>query len=285
MAKTIGNPASWTAQAMRESSSYMGASVEELGSDSQSAAPLVRRLELSDLSSALRAGFDDFTAARADVIFVALIYPLAGLVMIAMGLSMNLIPLVVPMIMGFAILGPVAAIGLYEISRLREAGENPDWLDAFGIIRSPSFGGILVLGFFLAILFIVWMIVAQFVYAWTLGPEPPGSVLAFARDVFTTSQGWAMIVLGTGIGSVFALVALATSLVSFPLLLDRRVGLPVAVVTSFRVFRKSPAVTFSWGLIVGALLAVGSLPVLLGLIVVLPVLGHATWHLYRKAVV
>ncbi|UWQ92034.1 DUF2189 domain-containing protein [Rhodobacteraceae bacterium M382] len=285
MAKTIGNPASWTAHAMRETGSHVGASMEGIGSKDQTTAPLVRKLEFEDLTNALRAGFEDFMAARADVIFIALIYPLAGLVMITMGLSMNLIPLVVPMIMGFALLGPVAAVGLYEISRLREAGENPDWLDAFGIIRTPSFGGIVVLGLFLALLFIIWMIVAQFVYASTLGPEPPVSIATFAHDVFTTSQGWAMIILGTGTGVIFAIVALATSLVSFPLLLDRQIGLPIAVVTSFRVLRKSPLVTVSWGLIVGVLLAAGSLPILLGLIVVLPVLGHATWHLYRKAVV
>ena len=285
MAKTIGNPASWAAQAMQETGSHLGASMEQIANTSQTAAPLVRPLQFADLTSALRAGFEDFAAARADVIFIALVYPLAGLVMITRGLSMNLIPLVVPMIMGFALLGPVAAVGLYEISRLREAGENPDWLDAFGIIRAPSFGAIVILGLFLAMLFIVWLMVAQFVYAITLGPEPPSSVASFARDVITTPNGWSMIVIGTGIGAVFAVVALATSLVSFPLLLDRQIGLPIAVVTSFRVLRKSPLVILSWGVIVGVLLALGSVPILLGLIVVLPVLGHATWHLYRKAVV
>ena len=285
MAKTIGNPLSWTAHSMRETGSHMGASIGRLGGDGDTTTPQVRPLSLSDLTEALRAGFEDFAAARADVVFIALIYPLAGLVMITMGLSMDLAPLVVPMILGFALLGPVAAVGLYEISRLREAGENPDWLDAFGVIRSKSFGAITVLGLYLAALFIGWMIAAQAVYDLTLGPAPPETILGFISDVFTTQAGWMMVIFGTLTGGVFALVALATSLVSFPLLLDRQVGLPIAVVTSFRVLKASPVATLTWGVIVGGLLALGSIPILLGLIVVLPVLGHATWHLYRRAVV
>ena len=285
MAKTIGNPLSWSAHAVRDTSSHMGKSIERMGSDTEDTMPEVRQLQMADLTGALRAGFQDFSAARADVVFIAVIYPLAGLVMITMGLSMDLLPLIVPMILGFALLGPVAAVGLYEISRLREAGENPDWLDAFGVLRSPAFGAIIALGLALGALFIAWMIAAQTVYNLTLGPEPPTSISGFIGDTLTTFPGWMMILFGSVAGGLFALIALATSLVSFPLLLDRQVGLPVAVVTSYRVLRASPAVTISWGLIVGGLLALGSIPVLLGLIVVLPVLGHATWHLYRRAVV
>jgi uncharacterized membrane protein len=285
MARTIGNPLSWAAHTVRDTGSHMGKSIERMGSKTEETLPQVRQLRMTDLTGALRAGFEDFSAARADVVFIAVIYPLAGLIMISVGLSMDLLPLIVPMILGFALLGPVAAVGLYEISRLREAGENPDWLDAFGVLRSPAFGGIVALGLALAALFIAWMIAAQTVYNLTLGPEPPASISGFISDTLTTSAGWMMILYGSVAGAVFALAALATSLVSFPLLLDRQVGLPVAVVTSYRVLKASPMVTISWGLMVGALLALGSVPVLLGLIVVLPVLGHATWHLYRRAVI
>jgi len=285
MARTIGNPLSWAAHTVQDTSSHMGKSVGRMGSDTEEDMPQVRQLRMTDLTGALRAGFEDFSAARADVVFIAVIYPLAGLIMITVGLSMDLLPLIVPMILGFALLGPVAAVGLYEISRLREAGENPDWLDAFGVLKSPAFGGIVALGLALAALFIAWMIAAQTVYNLTLGPEPPTSVSGFISDTLTTSAGWMMILCGSVAGAVFALAALATSLVSFPLLLDRQVGLPVAVVTSYRVLKASPMVTVSWGLMVGALLALGSIPVLLGLIVVLPVLGHATWHLYRRAII
>lgn len=285
MAKTIGNPLTWTVQNARHTGAHFSASLGTVGSEGNWAMPEIRKLEFSDLTGALGAGFEDFAAARADVIFIALIYPIAGLLLVTLGLSMDLLPLVVPLILGFALLGPVAAIGVYEMSRRREAGDNPDWLDAFGVIRSPSIGAIVVLGGYLAGLFIAWIVAANMIYALTLGPEPPTSLMQFVRDVFTTGAGWAMILFGTLTGGLFAFAALATSLVSFPLLLDRKVGLPVAVVTSYRVLRTSPVVTLSWGAIVGALLALGSVPMLLGLIVVVPVLGHATWHLYRRAVI
>lgn len=284
MAKTIGNPMTWTVQNMRATGSHVGANIDKMGGDDAKKVPKVRRLEMSDLREVLIIGFQDFSASRADVIFIGLIYPLVGLVLITAGLSMDLLPLVVPLIMGFALLGPVAAIGLYEISRLREAGENPDWLDAFGVLRSPSLGAIVVLGLYLAVLFIMWMMTANAVYSNTLGPEPPVSILGFVSDVFTTGAGWAMIIIGTGLGAVFALLALSISLVSFPLLLDRQVGLPVAVVTSVRVVRTNPVVAISWGLIVALFLGLGAIPMLMGLIIAVPVLGHATWHLYRRAV-
>jgi uncharacterized membrane protein len=158
-------------------------------------------------------------------------------------------------------------------------------LDALAVIGSPAFGAIVVLGFYLAGLFIVWLIVANMIYSYTLGPEPPASLAAFASATLTTGPGWVMTIVGTSVGGLFALAALATSLVSFPLLLDRHVGVPMAVATSFRVFRASPVVCLSWGFLVGSSLIIGALPFLLGLIIVMPILGHATWHLYRRAVV
>lgn len=239
---------------------------------------------MKDLTEALHAGYADFAASRSDVILIALVYPVLGLILLTTGLSMNLLPLLFPMIAGFAMLGPVAAIGLYEISRLREAGENPDWVDAFGVLRAPAFFSVVMLGLYLAALFVFWLLTAQAIYDRTMGPGIPASLAGFISDTLTTPAGWLMIFIGFGTGAIFALAALATSLVSFPSLLDRGVSLQQAVSTSFRVLHRSPGVTLLWSAIAGGLLMLAALPLLLGLLFILPVLGHATWHLYRRAV-
>ncbi|CAD0184153.1 putative integral membrane protein [Ruegeria sp. THAF57] len=284
MAKTIGNPISWAARNIGATGDHIAESVTRIGSSDTQQLPRVQTLSLSDLWACLRAGSEDFVETRADAIFVVLIYPIAGLLMFGFGLNRNMVPLLAPLIAGFALVGPVAAVGLYEISRKREQGAEAHWLDAFGVFRSPSFGAILALGFYLVMLLLLWLMVAQSIYVQTLGPDLPASLGAFLTEVFTTRAGWTMILIGNAIGFLFALIALAISVVSFPLLLDRKVGVPVAVVTSVRVLRHNPGVILTWGLIVAASLILGAIPMLLGLIVIIPVLGHATWHLYRRAV-
>ncbi|WP_027235252.1 DUF2189 domain-containing protein [Leisingera caerulea] len=284
MAKTIGNPLSWLLQGAETTGHHIGETVGEMGSDGVKELPQARDLSMDDIIHSLAAGLEDFAACRSDAMFLVLFYPLIGIALIVMSLSMNLLPLIVPMIMGFAILGPVAAIGLYEMSKRREEGLEPRWVDAFSVIRSPSFGAILVLGLYLAALFVIWLVAADMIYSRTLGPEPPASITNFAADVLTTRAGWTMAIAGGVVGAVFAFAALAMSIVSFPLLLDRHVGLPVAVATSIRVMRKNPVVCMTWGALVGSALVIGAIPFLAGLIIVVPVLGHATWHLYRRAV-
>ena len=246
--------------------------------------PAVCRIKVADLRDILIKGLGDFGAYRTDVIFLCLIYPVVGLMLAWLTFGQEMLPLLFPLASGFALVGPVAAVGLYEMSRRREQGVRITWLDAFGVIRSPGFGAILVLGLVLLAVFLLWLLAADVIYQVTLGPEPPVSIAAFARNVFTTSAGWAMIVVGVGVGFLFALLVLAISVMSFPLLLDRDAGLHTAVRTSVRAVAANPGPMAVWGLIVAGGLVIGSIPAFLGLIIVMPVLGHATWHLYRKVV-
>jgi uncharacterized membrane protein len=282
----IRNPAEWGVDQLRTANLAVERAGHALRSPTRDASlPTVRRIEVADLKDVLAKGISDFAAYRTDVMFLCIVYPVAGLLLAWLAFGYDLLQLVFPVASGFALIGPVAAVGLYEISRRREQGVDITWADAFGVVRAPAFGAILVLGLVLLAVFLLWLAVAQGIYLMTLGPEAPVSVGEFARDVFTTPAGWAMIVVGMAVGFLFALLVLTISVVSFPLLLDRAVGLYAAVATSVRAVAMNPGPMAVWGLIVVGALAIGSIPLLLGLIVVMPVLGHATWHLYRKVVV
>ncbi len=286
MATTIRNPIEWGYDQLR----HAAVAVEVTGHavrgrhDAVATAPAIRRIDIADLKDALAKGLSDFGEARSDVIFLCLLYPVAGLVMARMVLGSGMFPLLFPLASGFALIGPFVGVGLYEMSRQREEGKELSWATAFDVVRSPSFGAIVMLGIVLMVLFLLWLSAAQAIYALTLGPMEPQSMTSFFADVFGTARGWAMIGVGIGVGFVFALAVFAISVVSFPLLLDRDVGLGVAVWTSLRAVRANPLPMAAWGLIVSAGLVLGSIPLLLGLIIVLPVLGHASWHLYRKVV-
>ena len=283
MVKTIGNPLTWATGAVFGTGRTVGAAAEALASH-DTAPPETRKITGADIREALRKGYDDFKTFRSDVMVLVAIYPLIGIALVVIASDLALLPLLFPLAAGFALLGPVAAIGLYEMSRRREAGEPANWGSALSALRAHIVGPVMVLGTYLLAMFILWITAAIIIYGVTLGPEPPSSVWGFARDVLTTTAGWVMIILGMGVGFVFAAIVLVVSVIAFPMLIDRRAGLPVAVATSIQVARENPVTVARWGLTVAILMALASLPLFLGLVIVLPILGHATWHLYRAAV-
>ncbi len=284
MVKTIGNPLSWLAGQVGTAGAHVADVTTHLGAEENYVEPQVQHITTADLKEALRKGFDDFGTMRTDVIFVALIYPIVGLLLAFLAFNKDVMHLVFPVMSGFALIGPFAAIGLYEMSRRRELTGEASWFAALQLMRSPAFGAVFVLGLVHIVIFMVWVAVADLIYSTTLGPEPPASAGAFLDALTLTGAGWTMIVIGVVVGAIFAALVLATSVVSFPMLLDRNVGIPVAIATSIEVARTNPVTIGIWGLIVALSLIIGSLPALLGLIIVMPVLGHATWHLYRRAV-
>ncbi len=243
---------------------------------------VIRKIGLSDLSDALRLGWEDFKAMPSHAIVLCVIYPVLGLVLFRMVLGYSVLPLLFPLAAGFTLIGPFAALGLYELSRRRERGEEAAAWDAVHVLRAPSFGAMLALGVLLFSLFGIWIAAADAIYIATFGHTPAASIPDFAARVLTTPEGWSLIVVGCGVGFLFAVVALCVSVVSFPLMLDRHATAIDAIRTSLRAVMKNPFAMAAWGLIVAVLLVIGSLPFFVGLAVVLPLLGHATWHLYRK---
>jgi uncharacterized membrane protein len=283
----IRNPVEWAWDRLKRTGRAMETtahSVDGAWEGQDAVAPVVRRIHAADIGDALASGVKDFAACRTDVILLCFIYPVAGLVISRMADDYGMVALIFPLIAGFALVGPLFGLGLYEMSRRREKGIAKGWVDAFAVIRAPAIGSIVVLGALLFALFCLWLFAAHLIYILTLGPDTPVSAAAFARDALTTPAGWTMIVVGCGVGFLFALVAMAISVVSFPLLLDRDVGVGTAIATSLRAVRANPGPMAMWGLIVAGSLVVGAIPLLVGLAIVLPVLGHATWHLYRKVV-
>ena len=249
-----------------------------------STAFVVRKISLSDLGNALRLGWEDFKAIPTHAVVLCLIYPVLGFVIFRAVLGASLLPLLFPLAAGFTLIGPFAGLGLYELSRRRERGEEPSASDAMHVLRAPSFGAILGLGMFLLVLFGIWIAAADGIYVATFGHAPAASIPDFATRVLTTPEGWTLIIIGCAVGFLFAVVSLCISVVSFPLMLDRHATAIDAIRTSLRAVKMNPFPMAVWGVIVAMLLAVGSLPFFVGLCVVLPVLGHASWHLYRKVV-
>jgi uncharacterized membrane protein len=245
---------------------------------------VIRHIGFSDLLDALRLGWEDFKAVPSHAIVLCVIYPIIGILLWRMVLGYSVLPMLVPIAAGFALIGPFAALGLYELSYRRELGMDASAWHAFRVLRAPSFGSMLGLGALLLAIFIAWVITAHAIYVSTYGEIPASAIPDFLTQVFATSEGWRMIMMGVGVGFLFAAVALCISIVSFPLMLHQHADMSDAIQTSMRVVAKNPIAAAEWGLIVAVLLTLGSIPFFLGLTVIMPLLGHATWHLYRKAI-
>ena len=243
----------------------------------------VRTIDAADLRASLREGLGDLLDKRGDLLFAGIIYPVIGLFAAAIALGGALAPLFFPVAAGIALMGPVAALGFYELARRREAGLDSRWFHFLDVRKRPAWDAIVTVSALLLAIFLAWIAAAGGLYAAFMG-GPPDSVGSFLTRLFTTPEGWGLIVVGNLAGLGFAILVLSLSVVSLPMLVDRDVGARTALATSVRAVRANKAMMARWGFIVVLLLVLGSIPAFVGLAVVLPWLGYATWHLYTRLV-
>ncbi len=252
--------------------------------DTSLAQPIVRVIGTADIKDALVKGLADFNAMPTHLLFFCVIYPVVMVIIARTYAGSEMLPLVFPLLAGYTLIGPLVAIGMYELSRRREQGLNISRWHAFDVRRAPSFRSVAKLGIVLMAIYFAWLGAAQVIYVLFFDSVAPASMVEFARQVLTTPSGWALMIVGCGVGFLFAVVVFSLSVVSFPMLVDRDISVMTAVMTSVSAVVENPKTMAIWGLIVAGALLIGSLPLFVGLAVVLPVLGHSTWHLYRKAV-
>ena len=252
--------------------------------DAGSAQPVVHTIGPGDLRDALVKGLADFEAMPTHLIFLCVIYPVLMLVAARLYAGYDVLPFVFPLVAGYTVIGPLVATGMYELSRRREQNLDISRGHAFEVILLPSIGEIAKLSALLMVVYFIWLGAAWTIYEATFGGAAPESILAFVLQIFTTPSGWTLIVVGCGVGFIIATVAFTLSVVSFPMLVDQNVSVATAIQTSIRAVTANPITMGMWAFIVASFLLIGSLPFFVGLSIVLPVLGHATWHLYRKVV-
>ena len=245
----------------------------------------VNKISTKDIWGSLHLGWKDFLQKPSHYFFAITLYPFMGMVLYFFMAGENWIQLLFPMLTGFALLGPFVALFLYEVSRRLEKGLEPSWAEGFNSIKSSAILEILILGVMLAGLFCAWMVTASTLYTFLYGNEYPVSIYDFFMDVISTRRGWILITVGNGLGFCFALFALCTTVVAFPLMLEHEVSAFSGIKASMQAVKVNPVPLILWGGIICSGLFLGSIFVLVGLILILPVFGHATWHIYRKVLV
>jgi|SRR5579884_2617782 len=245
----------------------------------------VRTITDEDLRWSLHQGLGDFLAMRGDIFFAGLIYTLIGVAAVVMTTNKPLMPYFFPVVAGVGLLGPIAAVGFYELARRREDGHGDhNWSHFFDVVKRPAADDMAVVAGLLLLIFLGWLLAAGALYGLLFGFWTPASIGDFVTTIFTTVNGWALIVLGAIIGAAFGWLVLALSVASLPLMVDCDVSASEAVSASWRASHANKGLMFRWALVVTGLLILGSAPLFVGLAFVLPWLGYSTWHLYTRLV-
>jgi len=245
----------------------------------------VNKISTTDIWQSLLLGWKDFLQQPSHYFFTAILYPFMGFALYFWAAGENTLQLLFPMLTGLALLGPFVSLPLYEISRRLEKGLDTSWAEVFNVIKSSALPAILILGLMLLVIFCAWIFTANILYVLLYGNEYPVSIFNFLREVISTQRGWTLIVVGNGLGFCFALLAFCTTVVAFPLVLEHEVSALYGIKASVQAVKVNPIPMILWGLVISFGLLLASIVVLVGLILVLPVFAHATWHIYRKVLV
>ncbi len=250
----------------------------------KSATPQINKINISDLGLALKNGYDDFKVMPTYAFFMILIIPVLGYILVSIALNEQIVELIFPMLLGFSFIGPITTVGLYELSRRREQNQPVPWHSMFAVFKSPSIASIIVLGLVLFVIFVAWLWSAQGLYELFISDLAPKRFDEFMNQILYTNAGHQLIIVGNILGGFLAALVFTITVVSFPLLVDRYATAAEAVVISAKAVYNNLFVMIIWALIIAIMLCIGMLTAFLGLIIILPILGHATWHLYRKII-
>lgn len=241
----------------------------------------VRNLAIADLLAALAAGWNDFKAQPTFGLFFAAIFVVGGLALTYFLFARGDVTWAIPAAAGFPLLAPFTAVGLYEVSRRRGLGLPTNWPAILGAVRGRGDEQILAMGVIIFVIFSFWVIVAHVIFS--IATVDAGAGSESLKFLFSRS-GIMMLLVGSAVGGMMALAFYAATVFSLPMLVDREVDFVTAIIVSLRAFRENRLVMLIWGTLIAALLFMAMLPAFLGLLAILPVLGHATWHLYRRTI-
>jgi uncharacterized membrane protein len=246
--------------------------------------PVVQAVTWGDVRAALEKGVRDFQRAPAFGLFFGSFYAIGGIIVSWLMFYLNMVYMVIPLVIGFMLIGPFVAVGLYEVSRCLEQGRPLTWKGVLTVMFKQREREFVWLCFVTLFVFWVWIYQVRLLLALFFGMKTFTTLAGFVDMLFSTANGISFVIVGSLVGTVLALVLFSITVVSFPLLLDRDVDVVTAMITSVKSVTTSQVPMILWALTIGLSIAVAAIPAFLGFLFVLPILGHATWHLYRRIV-
>ncbi len=244
----------------------------------------VRKAQFEDLRIALGQGWADFRSAPKFGLFFGAVFAVGGLLLVWFTFILDLTWMIYPLVIGFALIGPFIATGLYEVSRRLQADKELGWKEVLLVIIDQHRRELGWMAFVTLFVFWVWMYQARTIFVIFFGSKGFATLDGFLTALLTTESGWWFLLVGHAVGAVISLVLYSLTVISCPLLLDRDVDFVTAMLTSVRTVLASPAIMLGWGVFVVLIVLLSAIPAFAGLLIALPILGHATWHLYQRLI-